>query len=120
MASTCGRYCAAISKLAAAAASPDDLKLDLHVCLGGLPVAGDRAALSRGVQAIVGTPGRVRQLLEEGSLHPDGKGCHSRVSDWFTWTLAVISWCYLPYALRGLHSLPGVRLVTSTIPAVIN
>jgi hypothetical protein len=35
-------------KLASALPEPH---LDLHVCLGGLPVAGDRAALTRGCQA---------------------------------------------------------------------
>ena len=61
---------AAISKLAATVFR--DPPLSMHVCLGGLPVADDRAVLSRGVHAVVGTPGRVRQLLQEGSLHPDG------------------------------------------------
>jgi ATP-dependent RNA helicase DDX20 len=54
------------------AASLIDPPLRLHACLGGLPVAADRAALARGCHAVVGTPGRVRQLLEEGALRPDG------------------------------------------------
>ena len=54
------------------AASLLDPPLRLHACLGGLPVAADRAALARGCHAVVGTPGRVRQLLEEGALRPDG------------------------------------------------
>ena len=49
-----------------------DPPLRLHACLGGLPVAADRAVLARGCHAVVGTPGRVRQLLEEGALRPDG------------------------------------------------
>lgn len=84
---------ATVSKLAAAAAAttkmvnahttkttktkttttlPDAAKLEVHVCLGGLPVAGDRAALTRGAQVLIGTPGRLKQLLQEGSLRPDG------------------------------------------------
>ena len=54
------------------AASLLDPPLRLHACLGGLPVAADRAVLARGCHAVVGTPGRVRQLLEEGALRPDG------------------------------------------------
>ena len=54
------------------AASLLDPPLRLHACLGGLPVAADRAALAKGCHAVVGTPGRVRQLLEEGALRPDG------------------------------------------------
>ena len=54
------------------AASLIDPPLRLHACLGGLPVAADRAALAGGCHAVVGTPGRVRQLLEEGALRPDG------------------------------------------------
>ena len=39
------------------------------------PSRAIRAALVRGAQLCVGTPGRLRQLLEEGSIHPDGVRC---------------------------------------------
>ena len=61
-----------VASLANSLAPPS---LSLRACLGGLPVASDRAALVRGAQLCVGTPGRLRQLLEEGSIHPDGVRC---------------------------------------------
>ena len=59
----------ALQKLAQALDPP---ALRVACFLGGLPVADDRARLAAGCHACVGTPGRVRQLLEEGSLHPEG------------------------------------------------
>ena len=56
----------------ALASTLPDPPLVARVCVGGLPVAADRTALGQGVHVVVGTPGRVRQLLEEGSLRPDG------------------------------------------------
>jgi hypothetical protein len=39
----------------------------------------------------------------------------------FTWSIpAAVNWSFLPYALLGLSLPGGVRLVTWTIPAVIN
>ena len=59
----------ALAKLARALDPP---ALRVACFLGGLPVADDRAALASGCQLCVGTPGRVRQLLEEGSMAPGG------------------------------------------------
>lgn len=59
----------ALDKLARALDPP---ALRVACFLGGLPVADDRAALASGCQLCVGTPGRVRQLLEEGSMAPGG------------------------------------------------
>jgi ATP-dependent RNA helicase DDX20 len=42
--------------------------MTLLTCLGGLPVATDRTRLATKPHVIVGTPGRLRQLMEEGSL----------------------------------------------------
>ena len=57
----------ALKQLSAACDLGKD-QLTLHVCLGGLPVALDRSALSNNPHVAVGTPGRLRQLFEEGSL----------------------------------------------------
>lgn len=39
---------------------------------GGTPYDGQEQALSRGVDVVVGTPGRIKDLLERGSLKLGG------------------------------------------------
>jgi ATP-dependent RNA helicase DDX20 len=48
-----------------------DHPLRTHVAVGGVRVEVDRAALATGAHIVIGTPGRLRQLLEEGSLNAD-------------------------------------------------
>ena len=48
-----------------------DHPLRTHVAVGGVRVEVDRAALATGAHIVIGTPGRLRQLLEEGSLRAD-------------------------------------------------
>ena len=40
--------------------------------VGGLPVKEDRARLASQPHVVVGTPGRTRQMLEEGAMACDG------------------------------------------------
>lgn len=42
--------------------------LTVHMCVGGTFVAKDKQELARGKQIVVGTPGRVNQMISEGAL----------------------------------------------------
>ena len=44
------------------------LKVKTHLCTGGTRVADDRRIISEGVHLVVGTPGRVRDLLKRGII----------------------------------------------------
>ena len=44
------------------------LKINSHMCVGGRQVSRDRQVLRAGVHVVVGTPGRVTQMIEEGDL----------------------------------------------------
>ncbi|GIQ89492.1 hypothetical protein KIPB_011976, partial [Kipferlia bialata] len=44
--------------------------VQVHACIGGTPVANDIAALRKGVHVIVGTPGRVLDMIGRGELDP--------------------------------------------------
>ena len=39
-----------------------------HVCIGGTRTVDDQAKLSGGVQVVVGTPGRVMDMINRGIL----------------------------------------------------
>lgn len=39
-----------------------------HACIGGTGVRADIQKLERGVQIIVGTPGRVKDMIKRGAL----------------------------------------------------
>jgi translation initiation factor 4A len=43
----------------------------IHACVGGTRVTDDIQMLKEGVHVVVGTPGRVNHMLEEGFLKPD-------------------------------------------------
>jgi ATP-dependent RNA helicase DDX20 len=61
-----------LARLAEASGFADgDHPLRTHVAVGGVRVEVDRAALATGAHIVIGTPGRLRQLLEEGSLRAD-------------------------------------------------
>ncbi|CAI9105673.1 OLC1v1004651C1 [Oldenlandia corymbosa var. corymbosa] len=49
----------------------DHLKAKVHACVGGTSVREDRLVLSAGVHVVVGTPGRVFDMLRRDSLRPD-------------------------------------------------
>jgi len=49
----------------------DYLGIKCHACIGGTRVADDVETLRKGVHVVVGTPGRVFDLLERGSLRTD-------------------------------------------------
>ena len=57
-----------------AAFDTDDARrgIDVAVVVGGLPVKEDRARLATQPHVVVGTPGRTRQLLDEGAMACDG------------------------------------------------
>lgn len=44
------------------------LKIKTHVCTGGSSVSEDRRKLAEGVNVVVGTPGRVRDLIMRGAM----------------------------------------------------
>eukprot|EP00923_Selenidium_pygospionis_P035844 GHVN01062718.1.p1 GENE.GHVN01062718.1~~GHVN01062718.1.p1 ORF type:complete len:290 (-),score=32.39 GHVN01062718.1:149-1018(-) len=47
------------------------LKVDCHACIGGTDVRVDIDRLKRGVHLVVGTPGRVMEMLEKNHLSSD-------------------------------------------------
>ncbi|CAK8561355.1 unnamed protein product [Lathyrus sativus] len=49
----------------------DYLGVKVHACVGGTSVREDQRILSSGVHVVVGTPGRVFDMLRRQSLHPD-------------------------------------------------
>nr|XP_011470735.1 PREDICTED: eukaryotic initiation factor 4A-9 [Fragaria vesca subsp. vesca] len=49
----------------------DYLGVKVHACVGGTSVREDQRILSSGVHAVVGTPGRVFDMLRRQSLRPD-------------------------------------------------
>jgi len=49
----------------------DYLDIVCHACIGGTRVSDDIDILKKGVHVVVGTPGRVSDLLERGHLHTD-------------------------------------------------
>lgn len=44
------------------------LKINVHICTGGTNVMDERKKLQEGVQVVVGTPGRVHDMLKKGFL----------------------------------------------------
>ena len=50
----------------------DYLKVKSHACVGGTSVRDDTQTLGRGVHVVVGTPGRVFDMLRRGALRADG------------------------------------------------
>lgn len=49
----------------------DYLNINIHSCVGGTAVREDQRILSAGVHVVVGTPGRVFDMLKRGSLRAD-------------------------------------------------
>jgi translation initiation factor 4A len=49
----------------------DYLGVKVHACVGGTSVREDQRILASGVHVVVGTPGRVFDMLRRQSLHPD-------------------------------------------------
>lgn len=49
----------------------DFLNVKVHACVGGTSVREDQRILSSGVHVVVGTPGRVFDMLRRQSLRPD-------------------------------------------------
>ncbi|ETO10430.1 RNA helicase-1, partial [Reticulomyxa filosa] len=47
------------------------LKITTHACVGGTAVREDIDMLKQGVQIVVGTPGRVNDMIERGALRLD-------------------------------------------------
>lgn len=46
------------------------LKIKTHLCTGGTQVADDKKALKEGVHVVVGTPGRIRDMMNRQILEP--------------------------------------------------
>lgn len=49
----------------------DHLKVKCHACVGGTNVVTDVDTLKEGVHVVVGTPGRVYDMIQRGALRPD-------------------------------------------------
>lgn len=49
----------------------DYMEATCHACIGGTQVSVDMERLQAGQQIVVGTPGRVLDLIERGSLRTD-------------------------------------------------
>ena len=49
----------------------DYLGVKVHACVGGTSVREDQRILASGVHVVVGTPGRVFDMLRRQSLRPD-------------------------------------------------
>jgi translation initiation factor 4A len=46
----------------------DYMGVKFHMCIGGTSVRDDQRKLEGGVQVIVGTPGRVNDMIQRGAL----------------------------------------------------
>lgn len=44
------------------------MKVKTHVCVGGAPVKEDVRVLKQGVHIVVGTPGRIHDMMKRGFL----------------------------------------------------
>jgi translation initiation factor 4A len=49
----------------------DHMDIKTHVCIGGTTIQADRAALEAGPQIVVGTPGRVYDMINRGYLRAE-------------------------------------------------
>ena len=47
------------------------LKVTAYACTGGTDPKEDKKRLREGVQVVVGTPGRVQEMIQKGFLNPD-------------------------------------------------
>lgn len=47
------------------------MDIKIHSCVGGTKVRDDVAALKSGVHVVVGTPGRVHDMMKKGILKTD-------------------------------------------------
>ena len=50
----------------------DYLKVKCHACIGGTSIRDDLDKLKSGQQLIVGTPGRVSDMIQKRNLRVDG------------------------------------------------
>ncbi|KAI6180099.1 RNA helicase [Aphelenchoides besseyi] len=50
----------------------DYMNVNVHACIGGTNVRDDQRKLENGVQVVVGTPGRVSDLISRKTLRTDG------------------------------------------------
>lgn len=48
----------------------DYMKVKVHACVGGTAVREDLQILKEGVHVVVGTPGRVYDMIQRGALRP--------------------------------------------------
>lgn len=74
------------------------LKVSVHLCIGGTNIMEERKKLKEGVQIVVGTPGRVGDMLKRGYLNADhlklfildeademlGRGFHEQIQEIFS------------------------------------
>ncbi|CAJ0583868.1 unnamed protein product, partial [Mesorhabditis spiculigera] len=49
----------------------DYLNISVHACIGGTSIRDDQRKLEAGVHVVVGTPGRVNDMINRGILHTD-------------------------------------------------
>ena len=46
------------------------MHLKCHACIGGTDINEDKKTLNRGVHVVVGTPGRVFDMIRKNNLNP--------------------------------------------------
>jgi translation initiation factor 4A len=49
----------------------DIAKIKVHACVGGTAIRDEIVILKKGVHVVVGTPGRVLDMMKKGFLKPD-------------------------------------------------
>lgn len=49
----------------------DYMNISVHACIGGTSIRDDQRKLESGVHVVVGTPGRVNDMIQRGALHTE-------------------------------------------------
>jgi translation initiation factor 4A len=62
----------------------DYLSIKFLMCIGGTSVRDDQRKLEEGVQVLVGTPGRVNDLIQRGALSKFRR-IHKRIKHQIIW-----------------------------------
>jgi len=101
----------------------DYLGVKVHACVGGTSVREDQRILQSGVHVVVGTPGRVFDMLRRQSLRPDhikmfvldeademlSRGFKDQVAIFSFHFFCPSSAIFLPLFIRFLHCYLGSR-----------
>lgn len=91
----------------------DFMSIDCHACIGGTSVRDDMTALQAGPQVVVGTPGRVQDMIQRRVLKTDSMKMF--VLDEADEMLSVSAVCYHNSSSLCLQNFSGVSPSKSTI-----